>query len=226
MAIIAASPGRACSILQPNYECYKGIYSSHNDRNLFEIAWSLNRLFGSHGLCGDLRLYNFVDNHDVDRIASVLTVKEHLFTVYALLFAIPGIPSIYYGSEWMAEGTRSERSDSDLRPAWEEIPKTDGRIADQIRLLSGLRRRCPALMFGDYKQISVQSEQFVFQRHSEEQTLIIALNIAEKEAEISLPEGAYRNILDADQIFHGGNMIKIQRYGWMMFEKIQVGVHG
>ena len=28
-----------------NYECYKGLYSSHNDRNYFEIAHSFRRQF-------------------------------------------------------------------------------------------------------------------------------------------------------------------------------------
>ena len=32
-----------------NYECYKGLYSSHNVKNYFEIAHSLNRQFGNGG---------------------------------------------------------------------------------------------------------------------------------------------------------------------------------
>lgn len=30
-----------------NYECYKGLFSSFNDMNMFEIAHSINRQFGS-----------------------------------------------------------------------------------------------------------------------------------------------------------------------------------
>ena len=33
-----------------NYECYKGIYSSHNDKNYFEINYSINRQFGNGGV--------------------------------------------------------------------------------------------------------------------------------------------------------------------------------
>src|SRR5262249_18836066 len=51
-----------------NYEVYKGLYSSHNDRNYFEIAYSLNRQFGPEGIYRDLFLTSFVDNHDVDRV--------------------------------------------------------------------------------------------------------------------------------------------------------------
>ncbi|MFY0574859.1 alpha-amylase family glycosyl hydrolase [Cystobacter fuscus] len=87
-----------------NYECYKGLYSSLNDRNYFEIAYSLQRQFGENGIYRDLLLYNFVDNHDVNRIASTLKDPAHLLPLHLMLFTIPGVPSIYYGSEWGQEG--------------------------------------------------------------------------------------------------------------------------
>ena len=102
-----------------NYECYKGFYSSLNDKNLFEIAYALNRQFGQEGIYRDLNLYNFVDNHDVNRIASQLNQPSQLPLLYALLFAAPGIPSIYYGSEWGITGKREKNSDQQLRPALE-----------------------------------------------------------------------------------------------------------
>ena len=100
-----------------NYVCYKGLYSSHVDRNYFEIAYSLNRQFGCDGTCKDCLLYNFVDNHDVDRVASRLDNPAHLYPLYCLLFTMPGIPSIYYGSEWGIEGRKDSGSDAPLRPA-------------------------------------------------------------------------------------------------------------
>ena len=94
-----------------NYELHKGLYSGHNDHNYFEIAHTIRREFDENGgIYKGLRLYSFVDNHDVDRIASKLNVPEHIFTVYMLLFTLPGIPSIYYGSEWGIEGKRSRTS--------------------------------------------------------------------------------------------------------------------
>ena len=47
----------------------------------------------------------FADNHDVTRLASILTNKRHIPLAYGLLFGMPGIPCIYYGSEWGEEGT-------------------------------------------------------------------------------------------------------------------------
>lgn len=73
-----------------NYECYKGIFSSFNCMNLFEIAHSLNRQFGPEQWCiyRGKHLMTFVDNHDVTRIASILTNKEssfRLLTVFSLV---------------------------------------------------------------------------------------------------------------------------------------------
>ena len=101
-----------------NYECYKGIYSSMNDLNLFEIAHSLNRQFGKENWClyRGKHLLNFVDNHDVTRIASILKDPRHLPLVYVLLFTMCGMPCIYYGSEWGLEATKQNGSDDNLRP--------------------------------------------------------------------------------------------------------------
>lgn len=86
-----------------NYELHKGLYSGHNDHNYFEIAHSVKRLLG---ICGDTRLYTFVDNHDVERIYSKVNNKEHLYNIYILLYTLYGIPSIYYGSEFAIEGKK------------------------------------------------------------------------------------------------------------------------
>ena len=95
-----------------NYECYKGLWSSLNDGNYFEISYALNRQFGDKGIYKNLSLYNFADNHDVDRVASKLKESRHLYPLYILLFTMPGIPSIYYGSEWGLQGVKGEHSDA------------------------------------------------------------------------------------------------------------------
>jgi cyclomaltodextrinase len=74
-----------------NYDAYKGLYSSHNDGNYFEIAFSLNRQFGDSGIYEDLLLYSFADNHDVDRVASSLEDTSQLLPLYTILFTMPGM---------------------------------------------------------------------------------------------------------------------------------------
>ena len=103
-----------------NYECYKGLYSSLNDLNLFEIGHSIKRQSGSEpwALYRGRKLFNFLDNHDVTRIASILRDKRELPVAYGLLMAMPGIPCVYYGSEWGLEGEKKD-GDRSLRPALE-----------------------------------------------------------------------------------------------------------
>ena len=104
-----------------NYECYKGLYSSFNSMNLFEIGHSLNRQFGPEQWCiyRGKHLLAFSDNHDVSRLASILTNKRHLVPAYGLLLGMPGIPCLYYGSEWGQLGEKGQGHDADmkLRPA-------------------------------------------------------------------------------------------------------------
>ncbi|MEI8133432.1 MAG: alpha-amylase family glycosyl hydrolase, partial [Leptolinea sp.] len=97
-------PGRLDSAT--NYECYKGLFSSLNDQNFFEIAHSLKRQFADFGIYEYLLLYSFTDNHDVDRVASQLNNPADLFNLYTILYTMPGIPSIYYGSEWGIQGKK------------------------------------------------------------------------------------------------------------------------
>ncbi|MDR1971233.1 MAG: hypothetical protein LBQ46_04865 [Treponema sp.] len=124
-------PGRLDSVT--NYELYKSLWSSFNDHNFYELSWTLNRQFGEGGLYRDLRLYNFVDNHDVNRIACTLKDPAHLPLVYGLLFTLPGIPSIYYGSEFGVEGQRTERTDRALRPRWDSGWETGGKSPMRVR---------------------------------------------------------------------------------------------
>ncbi len=167
-----------------NYEAYKGLYSSLNDTNFHEIAYSLNRQFGPDGIYKDLSLYNFVDNHDVSRIASLLKNPAHLYPLYILLFTMPGIPSIYYGSEWGIEGKKSDHSDAALRPALdlhqlqEKAPHPN--LVSVIECLAGLRNQVEALRYGEYQTLHVTKEQFVFLRNYGQEQACVALNSANK----------------------------------------------
>ena len=115
-----------------NYEAYKGLWSSHNDRNYFEIAYTLKRQFGPEGICRGLLLYNFADNYDVERVASLLKEPAHLYPLYVLLMTMPGTPSIYYGSEWGIGGRKRAGTDAPLRPAID--PRVMDRDAPEPKL--------------------------------------------------------------------------------------------
>ncbi len=158
-----------------NYECYKGLYSSFNDLNLFEIAYSLNRQFGEEGgLYRGEHLLCFADNHDVTRVASILKEPSHLPLLYGILFSMPGIPCIYYGSEWGILGKKENGSDDALRPALSSPQWND--LTDLISSLAFLHKHYKSLSQGNYKTIYLTNRQFVFQRRFDEDCIAIAIN--------------------------------------------------
>ncbi len=200
-----------------NYECYKGLYSSLADKNLFEIAYSLNRQFGPEGMYAGAPLYNFVDNHDVNRVASQLHNPAHLNPLYCLLFSMPGVPSIYYGSEWGLEAKRTDTNNSPLRPSLElsslsaNAPRPE--LVRLIARLAKIRQESPALKNGAYRQLFVAPEQFAFARQSAEECIVVALNAAAIPARLDLPlpcpASQAIDLLDPDMHFSvlGGNLI-------------------
>lgn len=162
-----------------NYECYKGLYSSFNSMNMFEIGHSIQRQFGKEQWClyKGKHLLNFVDNHDVNRIASTLTNKEHLPLIFGLMCAMPGIPCIYYGSEWGAEGVKANGSDDDIRksydkPEWNELTEIVAACAKAAATEK-------ALQYGDYTMLVLTNHQYVFRREFEGEKIIAAINASD-----------------------------------------------
>ena len=162
-----------------NYECYKGLYSSFNCMNMFEIAHSLHRQFGSDQWCiyRGKHLMTFVDNHDVTRLASILTNKKHIPLAYGLLMGMPGIPCLYYGSEWAEPGEKAPDNDYALRPCFEE-PKPN-ELTEFIKKLIRVRQGSDALCNGAYKNVVIQNHQLLFERCSEKERVIVAINAAD-----------------------------------------------
>lgn len=173
-----------------NYGCYKGLYSSHVDKNYFEIAYSLNRQFGPDGIYQNLLLYSFADNHDVDRVASRLTKPAHLYPLYCLLFTMPGVPAIYYGSEWGIEGQKRNGSDAPLRPSLDlpimahAAPHPD--LISLISKLSRIRLNSAALKFGDYQQLHVAHQLFAFARKTPDDFMIVIVNASKDPVSLDL----------------------------------------
>lgn len=170
-----------------NYEMHKSIYSAHNDHNYFELAHNVRRLEATGA-----NLYTFVDNHDEDRIASKLQDKAHLKPLYTLLYTLPGIPSLYYGSEWGIEGRRTSHSDDDLRPAI-AISDADARrneLTDLITKLGRIHLEEEPLHGGSYRELLLTNRQYAFARLSGRSAVITAANNDEIPAVISVPYAA------------------------------------
>lgn len=174
-----------------NYELHKGLYSGHNDLNYFEIAHTIRREFDANGgIYRGRKLYSFVDNHDVDRIMTKLNQKEHVIPVYTLLYTLPGIPSIYYGSEFGIDGHKEGGNDDSLRPALrvQECLKNNRhpKLLEQIRKLGELRKENEVLADGEYRELFLTNRQYAFARIKDNKAVIVAVNNDEKPADISV----------------------------------------
>ncbi|MBQ3151404.1 MAG: alpha-amylase [Clostridia bacterium] len=182
-----------------NYMLHKALYSAHNDHNYFEIAHTI-RYVGD--MVGDrLKLYTFVDNHDVERIYTKLKNKAHFIPVHILLYTLPGIPSIYYGSEFGIEGRKERGSDDSLRPmlAYEDYKDAinTNPCTRLVASLGKIRRNTPALCYGDYKELVLQTTHFAYRRTFDGKTVIVTVNNSDNEIGITLPCGDYKDYVGA-----------------------------
>lgn len=194
-----------------NYECYKGLYSSFNTHNMHEIGYSLNRQFGPEPwtLYQGLPLYSFVDNHDVMRIATQLTDEKHLPLINALMFAMPGVPSVYYGSEWGIEGFKEPGSDDALRPRVKPEDLKQGELYQYIAKLSEVRKHSQALKDGGYREIRTEQDIIAFEREAGEERMIFALNAGSEEYTLHFDTRAGKgtDLLTGEEKDFGGGLL-------------------
>lgn len=213
-----------------NYELHKGLYSGHNDHNYFEIAHTIRREFDENGgIYKGKKLYSFVDNHDVDRLASKLNVKENMIPIYALLYFLPGIPSIYYGSEFGIEGRKEGGNDDPLRPALnlEELEKNPPaeKLPAWIKTLSDVRKKHPAARTGRYRELMLTNRQYAFARLDETDALITAVNNDENQsAGVWIPascDGTWKNAVTGEAVSpeNGKLFVEVPPCGCVLIEK-------
>ena len=159
-----------------NYQCYKGIHSAFNSANMFEIVHSLLRLFENQpwAVARGAHLLSFADNHDVSRIASIIQDPNCLPLVYAMVFGMPGIPCVYYGSEW---GEKADKSQGDQalracfdKPQWNEL-------TDFIAKLTKAKEGSEALNYGGMRSVVLTNKQCIFERKSDNERVLVAINM-------------------------------------------------
>ena len=175
-----------------NYHLHKALYSGHNDHNYFEIAHTVKRLYEMGGNRPEgLKLYNFVDNHDVERIYTKLSNKKHYVPTHILMYTLPGVPSIYYGSEFGIEGKKERSSDDSLRPALNYEQYKDAAETNEctklIAALGKIRQNTEALSYGDYKELLLTNCQYAFSRNYNGKSVIVTVNNADGDFSMNLP---------------------------------------
>ncbi len=182
-----------------NYMLHKALYSGHNDHNYFEIAHTIKYVSGMVGQ--NLKLYSFVDNHDVERIYTKLNNKAHFLPIHVMLYTLPGVPSIYYGSEFGIEGRKERFSDDSLRPALNYDEYKDAKDTNActklIAALGKIRQNTPALCYGDYRELELQTTYFAYARTLDGKAVITTVNNADNDVTMNLSCGACTEYIGA-----------------------------
>lgn len=198
-----------------NYMLHKALYSAHNDHNYFEAAHSIKYVSDMVG--NNLNLYTFVDNHDVERIYTKLKNKAHFVPVHVMLYTLPGIPSLYYGSEFGIEGRKERFSDDSLRPAlnYEDYKNSveTNPCTKLIAALGKIRRNTPTLMFGDYKELELQTTHFAYARVLDGKYVITTVNNGDNDVSMNLEAGCsaeYVGALTGERVAVNGGRIQVR----------------
>lgn len=202
-----------------NYELWKGLYSGQNSHNFFEIAHTIRREFGDEwGIYKGMKLYTFADNHDVNRVASLLEDPRNLRSEYTMVYLLPGIPSVYYGSEYGIPGRKEDGGDDALRPRLDiEAMEKDSphpEVAAWIRKLGEVRGAHPCCAEGHYEERLLTNRQYAFSRKNDDDEVLAVLNNDEAEAVVSVPVSfgghGYQDIETGEILRPENNTLNIQ----------------
>ena len=211
-----------------NYMLHKALFSGHNDHNYFEVAHTIQ--YVNNMIRNGLNLYTFVDNHDVERIYTKLNNKAHFVPVHVMLYTLPGIPSLYYGSEFGIEGRKERGSDESLRPAlnYEDYKDAinNNPCTQLIAALGKVRQNTKALCYGEYKQLELQTSHFAYARILDGKSVIATVNNCDNEVHMNLEAGnssEYIGVLTGERVAVNGGRIQVRvpaNYGeiWMPAE--------
>ena len=199
------------------YELWKALWSSCNDRNLYELAWALDR---HNALLDTFVPMTFLGNHDVSRIASRLDDERHLAPTLAVLLTVGGHPSVYSGDEQAFRGVKEEREGGDdaVRPAFPPLP---GGLApygaDHHRLhqqLIGLRRRHPWLTRARTSVRLLTNTTLVYTLSDGQQSIAVALSLGEEPVRLPLPEGGWQHAAGPGAVDRGE--AELPTAGWLV----------
>lgn len=134
---------------------------------------------------------------------------------YAYMNAIPGIPVIYYGSEFGMTGA----SDPDNRRMMKfdnELSDYEKQMLNDVGKILNLRKEHTALRYGDFLTIKADKRIFAFVRSDFNERILVVLNksLIPQIIEIDLPEfykiKSVKNLLYNETNLVEGNKLKIK----------------
>ena len=197
------------------YELWKAVWSSLNDRNFFELAHALHR---HTELLDTFVPLTFLGNHDVTRLASRLTDERHLAHALVVFMTTGGTPTIYSGDERAFRGVKEDRAGGDdaVRPAFPARPdelSALGRPTYRLHQeLIGLRRRHRWLHGARTHATHVANEQLVCEVVADEGRIVVALNVGDAPADLPAPGAG--EVLAGAAVVEPAGRVRLEPQGW------------
>ncbi|MDR3690872.1 MAG: alpha-amylase family glycosyl hydrolase [Fimbriimonas sp.] len=107
----------------------------------------LERMVDDCGIKHLLKSWLVLDNHDTDRLRSILPDVKERHLAQVMQFTLPGAPVLYYGVEVGMEGKGDPGSRGPMR--WDLVSDDNPETA-WLKRIVGLRKSSRALRIGDY----------------------------------------------------------------------------
>ena len=137
-------------------------------------AQMLERTITESGIEPTLKSWLMLDNHDNDRLATVLPALRQRQLAQLLQFTLPGSPNLYYGSELGMTGGEDPQNRSPMR--WDGV-KDDNATLLWTRQLIKLRKQHRALRVGNFRLVNT-SNLLAFERYTDrvQDTVVVLAN--------------------------------------------------
>ncbi|MCU4157240.1 cyclomaltodextrinase N-terminal domain-containing protein [Carboxylicivirga sp. A043] len=133
---------------------------------------------------------NLLDNHLLNRAyTNADSDQAQLVMMLGHLLCSPGLPSIYYGTEWQMKGFKSKGISNlakDFPGGWmndntnaftgKGMSESQKRFYLQMTKLLNWRKENPDLFTGEFIHLLPQSDIYAFVRKSSEQTILVIIN--------------------------------------------------
>jgi neopullulanase len=148
----------------------------------------------------------FLDNHDMDRIFSVVGEDiGKLKTAVGLLMTVRGIPQLYYGTEILMKNFKNP-SDAEVRRdfpgGWEGDPenkftqagrsKTENEMFEFVRTLANYRKNSTALTTGRTMQFIPDKGVYVYFRYDARSSVMCIVNQSDADTDVDMDRYAER----------------------------------
>lgn len=201
-----------------NYPLGESIKDFWIDKSLTneDFEFTINRCYTSYMQQTNDVLFNLLDSHDTKRLRSDVKNLDEYFAQLAVLFAMPGSPCIFYGTEIAMEGSY----DPDCRRCmpWEDIES--GKYKERIQIISTLirlRKQEPLLKSRNFhfpNEYSKYGRVIQFQKVDWKDCYVeVIINCCEEDVEVP-PQGEIlleRHYIDSTLLSNGILIRKIKK---------------